>query len=92
MSISTFGVVLLASSLACLVTMIGIYFMATAKSTPLDTLVSFPFISKIDRLTLGIFVAVSAGALTYVPTSHLLPAASCVEKENERYTLWEFES
>jgi zinc transporter ZupT len=59
-------------------------FLAAAISTPLGTLVSFPFISKIDRSSLGILLAVSAGSLVYVGASHLLPA---VEKENRRYTL-----
>jgi zinc and cadmium transporter len=59
-------------------------FLSTAITTPLGTLVSFPLISKIDRSTLGILLAVSAGALVYVGASHLLPA---VEKENRRYTL-----
>ncbi len=59
-------------------------FLATAITTPLGAVVSFPFISKIDRSSLGILVAVSAGALIYVGASHLLPA---VEKENQRYSL-----
>jgi ZIP family zinc transporter/zinc and cadmium transporter len=59
-------------------------FLAAAISTPLGTLVSFPFIEKIERTTLGILLAFSAGALVYVGASHLLPA---VEKENKRYTL-----
>jgi len=59
-------------------------FLAAALSTPFGTLVSFPFISKIDRPVLGLLLAVSAGALVYVGASHLLPA---VEKENKRYTL-----
>ncbi len=59
-------------------------FLAAAISTPLGTLISFPFISKIDRSVLGILLAVSAGALVYVGASHLLPA---IEKENRRYTL-----
>jgi zinc and cadmium transporter len=59
-------------------------FLAAAISTPIGTLVSFPFISKIDRPVLGLLLAVSAGALVYVGASHLLPA---VEKENKRYTL-----
>jgi zinc transporter ZupT len=59
-------------------------FLAAAISTPLGTVVSFPFISRIDRSALGILLAVSAGALVYVGASHLLPA---VEKENKRYTI-----
>jgi len=47
-------------------------------------LISFPFISSINRFTLGILLAISAGTLVYVGASHLLPA---VEKENRRYTL-----
>ena len=60
-------------------------FLAAAISTPLGTLVSFPFINQIDQVTLGALLAVSAGALVYVGASHLLPA---VEKENRKYTLF----
>ena len=59
-------------------------FLAAAISTPLGTIISFPFISKIDRSILGILLAISAGALVYVGASHLLPA---VEKEQGKYTL-----
>jgi zinc and cadmium transporter len=59
-------------------------FLAAAISTPLGTLVSYPFIEKIERSTLGSLLAFSAGALVYVGASHLLPA---VERENKRYTL-----
>ncbi|MBN2471871.1 MAG: ZIP family metal transporter, partial [Anaerolineae bacterium] len=59
-------------------------FLAAAASTPLGTLVSYPLIDAIDDPSLGILLAVSAGALVYVGASHLLPA---VERENKRYTL-----
>jgi zinc and cadmium transporter len=59
-------------------------FLAAALSTPLGALIAYPFISRIDRATLGLLLAASAGALVYVGASHLLPA---VEKENQRYTL-----
>lgn len=59
-------------------------FLAAAISTPFGTLVSFPFISKIDRSALGTLLAISAGALVYVGATHLLPA---VEKETKKYTL-----
>ena len=59
-------------------------FLAAAISTPLGTLVSFPFISKIDPPTLGILLSISAGALVYVGATHLLPA---VEKENKKYSI-----
>jgi zinc and cadmium transporter len=60
-------------------------FLAAALSTPLGTLVSYPFISEIEQPTLGILLAISAGALVYVGASHLLPA---VERENKQYTLF----
>ena len=59
-------------------------FLAAAISTPLGTLVSYPFINNIKRSTLGIWLAVSAGALVYVGASHLLPA---VERENKKYSV-----
>ena len=59
-------------------------FWAAAISTPLGTLVSYPFVSDIKRSTLGILLAISAGALVYVGASHLLPT---VERENRRYSL-----
>ena len=58
-------------------------FLAAALSTPLGTLVSFPFISRIDRPSLGLMLAISAGALVYVGATHLLPA---VEKETKKYS------
>ena len=59
-------------------------FLAAALSTPMGTLLSFPFIERIDRSLLGNLLASSAGALVYVGASHLLPA---VERENKRYTI-----
>ncbi|MGC9521999.1 MAG: ZIP family metal transporter [Anaerolineae bacterium] len=60
-------------------------FLAAALSTPLGTLVSFPFIENIDRSVLGGLLAGSAGALVYVGATHLLPA---VEAENKKYTIF----
>ncbi len=59
-------------------------FLSAALTTPLGTLLSFPFIHQIQRATLGGLLAISAGVLVYVGASHLLPA---VEKENARYSL-----
>lgn len=59
-------------------------FLAAALSTPLGTLVSYPFINTIERSTLGMLLAISAGALVYVGASHLLPA---VERESRRYSI-----
>ena len=58
--------------------------LAAAISTPLGTLVSYPFINKINRSTLGLLLALSSGALLYVGATHLLPS---VEKENKKYTI-----
>jgi zinc and cadmium transporter len=59
-------------------------FLAAAISTPLGTLISYPFVARVERPTLGILLAVSAGALVYVGASHLLPE---VEKANKRFSL-----
>lgn len=59
-------------------------FLAAAISTPMGTLISYPFIERIERSTLGVLLAFSAGALVYVGASHLLPA---VERENKRFSM-----
>jgi len=59
-------------------------FLAAAASTPLGTLVSWPFISEIDRSLLGTLLSFSAGALVYVGATHLLPQA---EQEQRRFSL-----
>lgn len=60
-------------------------FLAASLSTPLGTLVSYPYISHIDKPLLGILLSLSAGALVYVGATHLLPQA---EREQRRYSLW----
>ena len=62
-------------------------FLAAGLSTPAGTVISYPFIQKLDQPMLGALLALSAGSLVYVGASHLLPA---VEKENRRYTLVSF--
>lgn len=59
-------------------------FVAASISTPLGMLVSWPYISQIDRPLLGALLSLSAGALVYVGATHLLPQA---EKEQRRYSL-----
>jgi len=59
-------------------------FLAAAMSTPLGTLVSYPFIKAISQPTLGMLLAFSAGALVYVGASHLLPA---VEREGKKHSV-----
>ena len=58
-------------------------FFAAALTTPLGMLVSYPFISQIDKPLLGILLSLSAGALVYVGATHLLPQA---EKEHARFS------
>ena len=60
-------------------------FLAASLTTPLGMLVSYPFISRIDKPTLGILLSLSAGALVYVGATHLLPQA---EKEHRKYSLF----
>ena len=62
-------------------------FLAAAPTTPLGMLVSYPFISRIDRSYLGALLALSAGALIYVGATHLLPQA---EKEPKKYSIIAF--
>ena len=59
-------------------------FLAAAATTPLGMLISYPFISAIDRDMLGALLSLSAGALVYVGATHLLPRA---EQEHRRYSL-----
>ena len=59
-------------------------FLAAAITTPLGTLISWPFISKLTQPVLGILLAFSAGALVYVGATHLLPE---VQKEEKRFSL-----
>jgi zinc transporter ZupT len=64
---------------------IGYAFLAAAISTPLGTLISYPFVNTIGQSSLGVLLALSAGALVYVGASHLLPA---VESENQKYSIF----
>lgn len=59
-------------------------FLATALTTPLGMLVSFPLISQFNQENLGVLLALSAGALVYVGATHLLPKA---EQERRRFSL-----
>jgi zinc and cadmium transporter len=59
-------------------------FLAAALTTPLGTLASYPLINRIDAPSLGLLLALSAGALVYVGATHLLPRA---EREPRRFSL-----
>jgi zinc and cadmium transporter len=58
--------------------------IVAAITTPLGTLISYPFIGSLEESTLGVLLAFSAGALIYVGATHLLPEA---EKEGKKYSL-----
>jgi len=60
-------------------------FLAASLTTPLGMLVSYPYISQIDKPLLGTLLSLSAGALVYVGATHLLPQA---EKEHRKYSLF----
>ncbi|MCF8082157.1 MAG: ZIP family metal transporter [Deltaproteobacteria bacterium] len=60
-------------------------FLAAAVTTPVGMLVSYPYISDINRPFLGALLAFSAGALVYVGATHLLPQA---ETEQKKYSLF----
>ncbi len=59
-------------------------FLAAAVSTPLGTLLSYPFMGGLEESVLGAMLAFSAGALVYVSATHLLPQA---EKESKKYSI-----
>ena len=59
-------------------------FVAAALTTPIGTLVSYPFVSRIDQSLLGLLLALSAGVLIYVGATHLLPRA---EAEPRKFSL-----
>lgn len=59
-------------------------FLAAAATTPLGTLISYPFVSQVGQSLLGSLLALSAGALIYVGATHLLPRA---EREPRRFSL-----
>jgi zinc and cadmium transporter len=60
-------------------------FLAAAVTTPMGMLLSYPYISQIDKPFLGALLAFAAGALVYVGATHLLPQA---ETEKKKYSLF----
>lgn len=58
--------------------------VSAAATTPLGTLMSYGWISNIDKPVLGNLMAGSAGALFYVGATHLLPMA---EREPRKFSL-----
>ncbi|QBQ55593.1 ZIP family metal transporter [Nitrosococcus wardiae] len=64
-------------------------FLAASLTTPLGTLISYPYISQINKPLLGALLSLSAGVLIYVGATHLLPQAEN-EKEHRNYSLLAF--
>lgn len=62
-------------------------FLAASLTTPLGMLISYPYISQIDKPLLGALLSLSAGALVYVGATHLLPQT---EKEHRKYSMFAF--
>ena len=50
-------------------------------------LVSYPYVSAINRSFLGALLAFSAGALVYVGATHLLPQSESEEKKGSLFAL-----
>lgn len=58
--------------------------LAAAATTPLGTLISYPFVRAVDPSLLGSLLALSAGALLFVGATHLLPRA---EEDKRRFSV-----
>ncbi|MHA6265151.1 ZIP family metal transporter [Arenibacterium sp. CAU 1754] len=58
--------------------------LSAAATTPLGTLLSYRWVTRINETLLGDLMAGSAGALFYVGATHLLPMA---EREPRRFSL-----
>ncbi len=57
-------------------------FLIAGLTTPLGAFVVYPFISKLEKSTLGLLLGFVAGVLLYVSASHLLPEAREHEKKH----------
>jgi zinc transporter ZupT len=60
-------------------------FLAAALSTPLGSLIFYPFVHRIGPAAKGALLAMTSGALIYVGATHLLPK---VVEARRRYTLF----
>jgi zinc and cadmium transporter len=57
-------------------------FLIAGLTTPLGAFVVYPFVSKLEKSTLGLLLGFVAGVLLYVSASHLLPEAREHEKKH----------
>jgi zinc transporter ZupT len=59
-------------------------FLIAALSTPLGTLISYPFVHRVGDSALGTLLALAGGALIYVAATHLLPG---IDQESKGHSL-----
>ncbi|MDD3579860.1 MAG: ZIP family metal transporter [Desulfobacca sp.] len=57
-------------------------FLIAGLSTPIGAFLVYPFVSRLERATLGLMLGFVAGVLLYVSASHLLPEATVYEKKH----------
>jgi zinc and cadmium transporter len=57
-------------------------FLIAGLSTPIGALLVYPYVSKVQKPTLGLMLGFVSGVLLYVSASHLLPEARGYEKKH----------
>ena len=57
-------------------------FLIAGLTTPLGAFLIYPFISRVDKATLGLMLGFVAGVLLYISASHLLPEAREYERKH----------
>ncbi|MFP3867160.1 MAG: ZIP family metal transporter [Desulfobacteraceae bacterium] len=57
-------------------------FLIAGLTTPIGAFLFYPFVSKVEKATLGLMLGFVAGVLLYVSASHLLPEATEYEKRH----------
>jgi zinc and cadmium transporter len=57
-------------------------FLIAGLSTPIGAFLVYPFVSKVEKSTLGLMLGFVAGVLLYISASHLLPEAREYERKH----------
>jgi zinc and cadmium transporter len=57
-------------------------FLIAGLSTPIGAFLVYPFVSKVEKATLGLMLGFVAGVLLYISASHLLPEAREYERKH----------
>ena len=57
-------------------------FLIAGLSTPIGAFLVYPFVSKLEKATLGLMLGFVAGVLLYISASHLLPEAREYERRH----------